>query len=76
MRPFNGAKAERRAQREILPAGGYVAKILDAKEVEYSWGTVLLVSFDIAEGEHKDFSAGTTTPSSRRTRSGAVHAVW
>lgn len=55
MKPFNGAKAERRAQREKLPAGGYIAKILDAKEVEYGWGTVLLISFDIVEGEYKDF---------------------
>ena len=38
-----------------LPAGGYVAKILDAEEKEYSWGSVLVISFDILEGEFKDF---------------------
>lgn len=38
-----------------LPAGGYVAKILDAEEKEYSCGSVLVISFDILEGEFKDF---------------------
>ena len=38
-----------------LPAGGYVAIILDAEEKEYSWGCVLVISFDILEGEFKDF---------------------
>ena len=40
---------------EKIPAGGYVAKILGAKVEEYSWGDVLVVSFDIAEGDYKDF---------------------
>lgn len=40
-----------------LPAGGYVAKIMGAEVKEYSWGDVLVISFDIAEGEHKDFFA-------------------
>lgn len=56
MKPFTGFKAEKSAAgRETLPVGAYVAKILDAKEVEYSWGSVLLISFDITEGEHKEF---------------------
>lgn len=56
MKQFSGFEAKKSgSSREKLPAGGYVAKILDAKEVEYSWGSVLLISFDIAEGEHKDF---------------------
>lgn len=57
MRQFNGMKPEKMATggRELLPAGGYVARILDAKEVEYSWGNVLLLSFDIDEGEKKGF---------------------
>ena len=42
---------------EPLPASGYVAIIKDAKEQEYSWGKQLVVSFDIAEGEYKDFFA-------------------
>ena len=40
---------------EPLPAGGYVAKIMGAKVEKYSWGEVLIISFDIAEGEYKDF---------------------
>ncbi len=43
--------------QEALPIGGYVLKIMDAKEVTYTWGSVLVLSFDIAEGEHKDFYA-------------------
>lgn len=38
-----------------LPVGGYKCKILKAEEVSYSWGNVMVISFDIAEGEHKDF---------------------
>lgn len=57
MKPYNGYKAERRSVRVPLPAGGYVAKILEAKEIGYDWGSVLQLSFDIAEGEHKDFWA-------------------
>ena len=40
-----------------LPVGGYVANIMNAEVKEYSWGDVLVVSFDIAEGEYKDFFA-------------------
>ena len=57
MRPYNGYKAERISAREILPAGGYVARIMDAKEIVYTWGSVLAISFDIAEGDYKDFFA-------------------
>lgn len=41
--------------QERLPVGGYVLKIMDAKEVDQSWGNQLIISFDIAEGEYKDF---------------------
>lgn len=57
MRPYNGYKAERRSRRVPLPAGGYVVKILEAKEVEYDWGSKLQLSFDVVEGEHRDFFA-------------------
>lgn len=55
MEGYNGYKAEKSAARELLPAGGYAAKILDAKEQKYDWGRVLLISFDIIEGDFKDF---------------------
>lgn len=57
MKSFNGFEAKQSGGREILPAGGYVAKILEAKEVSYEWGSVIQISFDVAEGPHKDFFA-------------------
>jgi hypothetical protein len=55
MKPFNGYEAKRTSTREQLPIGGYIARILNAEEVTYSWGSVLLISFDVAEGAYKDF---------------------
>ena len=57
MKAFSGLKVERASSREILPAGGYVARIMGCKEQEYTWGSVLVFSFDIAEGNYKDFFA-------------------
>lgn len=58
MKKFAGFEAKKSGgAREILPAGGYVAKILNAEEVSYDWGNVLLISFDILEGDYKDFFA-------------------
>ena len=56
MKAFNGLEIKKSVSTsEPLPAGGYVAKILNAKVEEYSWGEKLVISFDIAEGEYKDF---------------------
>lgn len=55
MKPFNGFKSERTTMRENLPAGGYVAKITDARVSENDWGGCLEISFDICEGEYKGF---------------------
>ena len=56
MKAFNGLEIKKSVSAsDPLPAGGYVAKILNAKVEEYSWGEVLVISFDIAEGEYKDF---------------------
>lgn len=55
MKAFTGYKPEAPVHRETLPAGGYAAKVLDAQELEYDWGNVLLISFDIIEGEYQDF---------------------
>ena len=41
--------------REVLPAGGYVCEIKDAKVERFDWGDKLIISYDVAEGEHKDF---------------------
>lgn len=58
MKKFAGYEAKKsEAAGAALPAGGYVAKILGAEVKEYEWGDVLIISFDIAEGEHKGFFA-------------------
>ena len=79
IKSYNGFKAERTAAKETLPAGGYVAKIMDASVIKYDWGEVLKIDFDIAEGEYKGFfttaltqvtirSGAETTASTFRTR--------
>ena len=57
IKSYNGFKPGRTTARETLPAGGYVAKIMDATVINYDWGDVLKVNFDIAEGEYKGFFA-------------------
>lgn len=51
---YNGARAEKMTGGTALPAGGYVAVIHSAKVEEYNWGAVLVVAYDVFEGEHKD----------------------
>ncbi len=56
MQAFNGFEAKRSGGTfEQLPAGGYVAKILNARVEEYTWGNVLVFSFDICEGQYSGF---------------------
>ena len=56
MKKLNGyEKAQVYTDRERLPVGGYVLKILDVKYQENSWGDVIVLSFDVLEGEQKDF---------------------
>ena len=60
IKQYNGAKAQRRAARELLPAGGYVAKILDAQVQHYDFRNgdsvdKLILSFDISEGVYTGF---------------------
>ena len=38
-----------------LPAGNYVGKIKSAKVEDYNWGSVLIIAFDIIEGEYAGF---------------------
>jgi hypothetical protein len=54
---YEDYEAKERQGAEKLPAGGYIAQILKAECVDYDWGTVLVVSFDIAEGPQKGFFA-------------------
>lgn len=56
MKPFKGYdKVKAYAESERLPIGGYVIKILGAEEIVNKWGSKLLITFDIVEGEYKDF---------------------
>lgn len=50
-------KASVITEQERLPVGGYVLKILDAEELKNDYGKTLKISFDIAEGDFKDFFA-------------------
>lgn len=57
MRQFSGFKAEKAAgAREILPAGGYVCEIKNAKVEEYSGGlSTLILAIDVVEGQYAGF---------------------
>lgn len=56
MKPYSGYAAKKSGNsREILPAGGYVAKIISARVDETRFGDRLVVAFDIAEGDYRDF---------------------
>lgn len=62
MRKFsNWENVKAAAERPVLPKGGYIVKIMDAKVTTYSGskGTFekLEISVDIAEGEFRDFYA-------------------
>lgn len=43
------------AVTERLPIGGYVLKINQVRLESYDWGAVIVMAFDIAEGEQKGF---------------------
>lgn len=57
MKPIGSGydKAQAFTEVEKLPIGGYIIGILSAEEINYSWGSVLEIKFDIAEGEYKNF---------------------
>ena len=55
MKAFNGYEPKRSYVREQLPVGGYVVKIMDVKLVHNDRGDILLLSFDVEEGDKKGF---------------------
>lgn len=58
MKPLNNYDSiQAYSEREKLPAGGYILKIMDVKYQEGDSGKsdIIILSFDIAEGEYKDF---------------------
>lgn len=57
MKKYSGYKAEISKAYEELPTGAYLCKIMNAEEVSYDWGSKLLLSLDISEGEYADYYA-------------------
>lgn len=58
MKKLNGYKeAQAYSDQERLPVGGYILKILNVEYKENDWGDVIILSFDIDEGEFKGFYA-------------------
>ena len=53
--PKGYKEAKPYADQERLPAGGHPIAINAAKVESMEWGEVLIIQFDISEGEHKDF---------------------
>lgn len=58
-KPVNWDNVKASAERETLPAGGYVVKIIGAKVAHYDSASGgfdrLEIGLDIAEGDYKDF---------------------
>lgn len=57
IKSYNGYEAKKSSSgaREILPAGGYVAKVLGTSIEDTRAGQMLVISFDIEDGEYKGF---------------------
>lgn len=56
MRKLNGyQEAKTYSDQERLPVGGYILRILDVKYQENGWGDIIILSFDIEEGDRKGF---------------------
>ena len=54
-KPKGYDEAQPYTEVEKLPPGGYVVKIMNAKVQTYHWGNVLVIAFDIIEGEQTGF---------------------
>lgn len=54
MKPIQNFTVEK-STSSTLPAGGYTATIINQKIDRYDWGEVLVLSFDINDGEYKNF---------------------
>lgn len=56
MKPIaNWENVQAARERDVLPAGGYVIKIVGAKVASYDTFERLEIALDIAEGDHKGF---------------------
>jgi hypothetical protein len=48
-------KTKTYSDNQQLPRGGYVCKILNVSQMNSAYGASLKISFDIAEGDYKDY---------------------
>lgn len=55
MQVIKNFQPKKREVFSVLPAGGYVAKIKGVRVDGYNWGSVLVVAFDIAEGDYAGY---------------------
>ncbi len=55
MQPIKNFEAKKENSNQALPAGGYVARVIGAEVRNSGHGDRLVIAFEIAEGEYKDF---------------------
>lgn len=56
MKKFSGYdEVKTYTEKEVLPKGAYILKVLNVEIVTYSWGEVLKLDFDITQGEQAGF---------------------
>ena len=55
MRQYSDVKAAPNKAREIIPAGGYVAKVNAAVVETTDYGDRLIIYFDVIEGDYRGF---------------------
>lgn len=57
IKKYNGFEAKKAGGAKFpeLPVGGYVCKVMNAEVTSGMYGDQLIVSYDVAEGENKDF---------------------
>lgn len=54
-KPQNWESVQAFSDRQKLPLGAYVCNVLKAAVSHTTYGDMLQIGFDIAEGEYKDF---------------------
>ena len=55
MRVYSDVKAAPNKEREIIPAGGYVAKVKAAMVEDTKHGDRLIIYFEVADGDYRGF---------------------
>ena len=76
MKRLNGyEQAQAYTNPDRLPVGGYVLKILNVAYQGNDWGSVIILSFDIAEGEFKGFFENNYKAQTGEDKNGKVHTA-